>query len=356
MLRAVLLIFSIFLTQTSLSQATQSNYGLILQYHHVSDNTPPITSVTPKTFQKHLELIEALDLTVVPVETLISNIKNKIAFKNKVVSITFDDGYESIYTHAFPLLKAKKLPFTIFVNPLAIDQKHQRQMTWDQLREMEKHGATIANHTQYHNHLLNRLTSETIDQWLERTEQDINDAQKRLEEELKNPKEWLAYPYGEFDHHIKSRLSKMGYLGFSQQSGGIHETTDWQAIPRFPASGIYSREKTLTVKLNSKPFHILNTKPKAQLRFISEPAPNLELTIQKDDVQTYAIQCFFSGDAIKTDVMTEKDTVVIKTQAATALPLGRSRYNCTAPSRIKGQYYWYSMPFITTNPQYQWVD
>jgi peptidoglycan/xylan/chitin deacetylase (PgdA/CDA1 family) len=39
-------------------------------------------------------------------------------------SITFDDGFYSVYTKAFPLLKEHNIPFTVFVNKSAVLQNH----------------------------------------------------------------------------------------------------------------------------------------------------------------------------------------------------------------------------------------
>ena len=39
--------------------------------------------------------------------------------------ITFDDGYENLYTHAFPILKELKIPATVFLTTDLIDKKIQ---------------------------------------------------------------------------------------------------------------------------------------------------------------------------------------------------------------------------------------
>lgn len=359
MLRAVLLVSLLFfISINSQAKKTLHNlpYGVILQYHHVSDSTPKITSVTPKQLMAHLDLMDELGIKVISLPDLIDYVNQDSIKQHKVAAITFDDGYNSIYEQAYPILKARNLPFTVFVNPKAMDDKHGGQMTWQQLREMEQHGATFANHTQHHNHLLNRLQDESQAEWLQRTQLDIEQAQARLEKELKHPEKWLAYPYGEFDHHIKKLVKDMGFLGFSQQSGGINITTDWQAIPRFPASGYYANVNTLKTKLLSKPFEIISQLPQAQLRYTKDTAPELMLTVKKDDIGTHAIQCFYSGKAVETKKEINGNTVTIKTRFDGSLPVGRSRYNCTAPSSERGQYYWYSMPFITTNEQQVWVD
>jgi len=354
-----LLFATIFISQISLAKSqlvpATYDYATLIQYHHVNNKTPAITSITPKQFQAHLELIESLDFQVLPLADILHNINNNINFDKKTLAITFDDAYSSIYENAFPLLKARKWPFTIFVNPKAIDDSHSLQLSWDMLKEMQKNGATIANHSHEHNHLLKRISNENKMQWLIRTQEDIQKAQTRLEEKLDIHHKWLAYPYGEFDEHLQGMLKEQGFIGFSQQSGAINKTTDLLAIPRFPASGIYANAKTLKTKLLSRPFYVLGEKPKYKIREVTERAPELHLTVNKQDINHRYVQCYFSGKKMNTNKKVNDDTLTISAQFNGTLPHGRSRYNCTAPSLSQKIYYWYSMPFITLKDN-TWLD
>jgi peptidoglycan/xylan/chitin deacetylase (PgdA/CDA1 family) len=40
----------------------------------------------------------------------------------KIVNISFDDGFEDIYTHAFPLFRKYQIPFTIYITTDLIEQ------------------------------------------------------------------------------------------------------------------------------------------------------------------------------------------------------------------------------------------
>ena len=71
-----------------------SSFGaVILQYHHVSDTTPKSTSITPNQFAVHLKYLKEKSFNVVPLSTLIDNIKNQQPLEDKTVAITFDDAY-----------------------------------------------------------------------------------------------------------------------------------------------------------------------------------------------------------------------------------------------------------------------
>ncbi len=336
------------------------NYGTILQYHHVNTTTPAITSISPDKFKEHLDLIQAEGFSVLPLDTMIQNIKIGAPFDKKTLAFTFDDNYRSIYDNAFPLLKERNWPFTVFVNPKTIREDASAVnedfiLSWAQLKEMKDNGATIANHTQNHWHLLQRNELESNEEWGLRIKNDIESAQQTIEQHLGNTPKWIAYPYGEFDTNLKDLLNQMGYLAFSQQSGGINKTTNWQSIPRFPASGIYANLATLKIKLNSQPFDVFSVHPENTIRLTGNPAPTLELIVSKKDVIRSQVSCYFSGEKIVSEATIEDERLIISAHLEGVLPFGRSRYNCTARSK-KGHYFWYSMPFITTNKHGQWQE
>ncbi len=338
--------FITLLSANAFSQKISQPQAVILQYHHVSTLTPSSTSIDPLLFIKHLDLIEHQGFQVLPLPQVLNKLAQATPFKRKTLAITFDDGYLSIYENAFPELKKRKLPFTIFISPEAIDKKFGNSLNWQQLQEMQRNGATIANHSFAHNHLLAKNKGESQAQWRQRSMLDIQLSQSRLKEELGVENLLFAYPYGEFDQALKSLIKGLGFVAFSQQSGPVSPSSDRQALPRFPASGMYARLETLKVKINSLAFDIKSALPSSQLLTFGETAPALKLRVNAGDVQYQQAQCFYMGTAINTKITTLGSDILIEAQLATPLKAGRSRYNCTAPSLSQNRHYWYSMPFI----------
>lgn len=80
-------------------------------------------------------------------------------FNNGKLAITFDDGWESIYTTAFPLFVSHNVRFTLYVITDKVGSTGF--CTWAQLREMHEAGFDIQCHTQTHTHLTT-LTDEQI--------------------------------------------------------------------------------------------------------------------------------------------------------------------------------------------------
>ncbi|MDX1696620.1 MAG: polysaccharide deacetylase, partial [Ketobacteraceae bacterium] len=75
--------FMLCLAISPLSQA-----AVILQYHHVSDETPPITSISPALFKAHLKYIKDNGFSVWPLTKLVSALQAGEEIPDKVVSIT----------------------------------------------------------------------------------------------------------------------------------------------------------------------------------------------------------------------------------------------------------------------------
>lgn len=332
--------------------------AVILQYHHISEKTPPSTSTTPSKFAEHLELIEQQGFTVKSLPWVIQQLQQKKPLPNKTVAITFDDGYLSIYEAAFPLLKERNWPFTIFISPEPIDKGFGDALNWDQLKEMQDAGATIANHSYEHNYLLERLTNsngetESEAEWLARTKKDILDTEQRLLEKLGTSHKLIAYPYGEYNSALQTLVQELGFIGLGQQSGPVGFYSDMTALPRFPAAGIYANPVTLKTKMYTQPFHVLEQTQSTELA--DDEIPSLKLVLSPNGFRSTQIQCFYQGKTIDTQTVTTnidgQQQIQVK---ATASALGKSRrhrYNCTAPAKDGKRYYWFSHSWLRSSEQ-----
>lgn len=336
-----------------------ANAVVVLQYHHVSTTTPAATSIDPQRFQAHLEYLHEAKFDVVSILTLESWLREGKRLPDKTVVITFDDGYTSVYDAAFPLLKKYGWPFTVFVNSKAHDEKHPHFMSWEQLRELAKQGAVIANHTDSHPHLIRQQGYESHSQWLQRREREIEFAQQRIAKELGQAPKLFAYPFGEYDKQLQATLKSMGYLAFGQQSGPLADTSHPQALPRFPFGGNYTEMEEFKVKVNSLPFPQARVKVSGNDGKVIEQ-PELPKDIARPVLRIASpllshlgpVSCFASGQgAIQADV--KGGALVAK--AKRDLPPGRSRYNCTA-SAGGGRFYWHSQMFIRRLPNGEWVN
>lgn len=332
-----------FLSQGAYAQ--KGGHLIILQYHHISEQTPHSTSTRPEKFIKHLELIEDMALPVVELESALRRLYKHGRLKQTSVAITFDDGFRSIYTQAFAPLKKRGWPFTIFINPVLTDSNSPSSLNWQQLKELKKNGASIANHGQTHAYLLNKPKNLSWNSWLE---SEITQAQKKIEKKLGKTPKILAYAYGEFNTKITKWLAKKGYLAVGQHSGPASGYSHPQAIPRFPTGGNHASLETLKEKLNSLAPPITASQWKNPV--LSTNPPLLKIDFTSLDVSASRVQCYSNSEgAIPTHTTNSDGHIQIQTSNTQPITMGRDRYNCTFASKTqKGKYYWYSQLWINT--------
>ena len=213
--------------------------AVVLQYHHVDTETPASTSTSPERFRMHLDYLAETGFDVVPLGDLVAALREGRPLPDRTAAITFDDGYISIYETAWPMLKEKGWPFTVFINTEPHDQRKPLFMSWDQLRELHAGGATIANHGVTHPYLLQRQPGHDEAQWKAWVADEITRAQARIEAEIGEAPMLFAYPFGEFDNAVLDIVGGLGYAGFGQQSGPLARFSDLRVLPRFPFGGPY---------------------------------------------------------------------------------------------------------------------
>lgn len=331
--------------------------AVVILYHHVSDSTPPSTSITPAQFEAQMDYLERNNFSVVPLLELTEKLRKGETLPDKTVAITFDDSYASVYDSAYQRLKKRGWPFTFFVNTDSVGTS-KLFVSWEQLREMAKHGVTIANHTTQHNHLPRRKQHETDKQWQARIAAEITSAQLKIEQELGSAPKILAYPFGEYDVDVQQIAKKQGYIAFGQQSGALYSKGDLQAVPRFPFGGSFSELDDFIMKVNTLPMPITSLafysdKKTAQQSVIVNAGAKPWLVLELADSSLLKkINCFATGQgAITTEVIDNKLWV----QAKQPLKPGRTRYNCTAYAGEKGRFFWYTQQWLVTDKKGEWT-
>ncbi|HHX81948.1 MAG TPA: polysaccharide deacetylase family protein [Pseudomonadaceae bacterium] len=315
--------------------------AVILQYHHVSTQTPPSTSLSLEDFSTHMHYLKDNGFTVLPLEDVVHALRDGTSLPDRSAVITFDDAYVSVYEAALPLLRELGFPFTVFIPAGLISSNDRLYATWDQLRTMAEAGATLANHTMTHPYMLERLSGEDEAAWLERLRKEIVDAEAVIEAETGQSHRLLAYPYGEYDPAIQRLTEELGFIGIGQHSGPISAASDFTALPRFPFSGIYVSMNTLPTKVNSLAFNVQVVEPLSAVTTLASPSASLDFD---GDYRLDALNCFNNNEPMQlTRLDAAEQTFLIETTVRNESR--RFRYNCTAPGP-DGRFYWYSVPWV----------
>lgn len=314
----------------------------ILQYHHVGNNTPASTSVTPAQFIEQMDYLKTAGFKVVDLKKALEKLKRHEGLPAKAVAITFDDAYRDIYLDGFPILKERQFPFTVFINTQPIKQKNRHFLTWEQIKEMELSGGVFANHTISHPYMLRKIDGETDDQWLDRMNIEVDKVESELNSQLGHSPKMLAYPYGESNITIRTMMKEKGIMAFGQQSGVVSAESDFEDLPRFPASGRFANLSTLKLKLASRPMPLVSENSGGD--FATDKPVSIRLTFKSGKYRLKDLACYVSGQGKASLSWPEKNEVIIT--APQAFGVGRGRINCTMPDYEANHYYWYSNVWI----------
>jgi peptidoglycan/xylan/chitin deacetylase (PgdA/CDA1 family) len=312
-------------------------------YHRFEENRYPSTNIRLRQFEAQLDYLAQEGFTVWPLRRLLDAIFSGKAVPDKTVALTVDDAYLSVYRHAYPLVRERGLPLTVFVSTDAVDRSQRGYMSWAQMREMQRHGIDFANHGAAHLHLHEQQQGEDEKAWRQRVAADIRRAQRRLDSELgEQGMKLLAYPFGEFNCALGKLVREMGSLGLGQHSGAIGPLSRREALPRFPINEQFAALEKFAIKAASLPLPVASQRPREpQLGETNPPALTLQLAAGYGELAARTT-CYL-GDGTPLEVL-ERGAARLTVRAASPLRQGRSRYNCTAPAG-NGRYYWFSQPW-----------
>ncbi|MDP8932198.1 MAG: polysaccharide deacetylase family protein [Actinomycetota bacterium] len=145
----------------------------ILIYHRIGGRTLDELDVSLPAFERQLELLSQHD--VVGLDAALDALEAGDDSPRFV--LTFDDGFADVHEHAFPLLQARGLPFTLYVATACVGRELRWEgstaqatgpaLSWAQLGELASSPlCTVGNHT--HTHVRpERLTAAELDQCTE---------------------------------------------------------------------------------------------------------------------------------------------------------------------------------------------
>jgi peptidoglycan/xylan/chitin deacetylase (PgdA/CDA1 family) len=150
------------------------------------------------------------------------------------VVLTFDDGYQNFYEHAWPALQQHGFPAIVYLvsgltgkNAQWLDESRRSTMLMgaSALRELRRHGVDFGSHTVTHPRL------STID--LSSAKKEITDSKKQLEDLFGEQIEDFCYPYGDYNAPARDLVMEAGYRsGLTCIRGAANSADNAFEIPR----------------------------------------------------------------------------------------------------------------------------
>jgi len=136
---------------------------VVLAYHEIADPAQaaiPEYAVTPHNFEAQLRWLAGHGYHFVDVDQVLAAGRGHGRLPAKPVLLSFDDGYRSVYTEAFPLLQRFRAPAVVAVVGRWLQPtsgrvpfgdgtiERQQLLSWDQLRSMQRSGLVeVASHS-----------------------------------------------------------------------------------------------------------------------------------------------------------------------------------------------------------------
>lgn len=148
----------------------------------------------------------------------------------KQVVLTFDDGWENIYTHAFPILAEFGLTATIFVVTEFVGRPNY--VSWGNLKEMNQGGISVQSHTASHRPLAGLSPAEIG--------YELEESKHTVEHQLGTTADFLSVPHGMIDEKVLRVARSVGYKAVcTSEPGFSHSPGNPAVLKRINISNSY---------------------------------------------------------------------------------------------------------------------
>jgi len=166
--------------------------------------------IRPEKFRKQIEFLLNFGFEFTTLSGLTAN-RNK----SNLIALTFDDGYQDIYTYAFPVLRNYNIPATIFLiaNVIGCDNSwdvnlggiRYRHLDSDEIKELLQNGWEMGSHGLSH-HLLVGMPSSQM-------QAELQTSKEIIESRFNTKVRFFCAPFGKLNRKIIEMAQQVGYQG-----------------------------------------------------------------------------------------------------------------------------------------------
>lgn len=214
----------------------------VLAYHRVDNPQGDVNAVSPANFDRQMAYLKDNYRVTTVAETL--ELLKRGENRERVVVITFDDGYRDNFLNAAPILAKYGLPACFFISSgiVGTDRHFEHDlelagrplpvMSWEEVRQLSASGFEIGSHTVNHARL-SKCSPEEL-------RHELADSKAQLEHQLGGKINFFSFPFGrrgDFSEEALAEVKRAGYLCNFSAFGGINPpSTDPYAIKRQPVA------------------------------------------------------------------------------------------------------------------------
>lgn len=208
------------------------NYIPIVALHGIEPSPQGRYEISTGAFEFLLSTLKNNGYQTITFMDLLNYLDYGKALPEKPVIITSDDGYQSIYTYAFPILKKYGYKMTVFLATGYIGNSNDTRRTndfdssvadvptrsmliWSEVKAMSGYGCEFLSHTWAH------INLGSVS--LEYAKQELSQSKSDIEIQLGKPCLFIAWPHDNFNSEVVASLSALGFRGAVRWAGGIED-------------------------------------------------------------------------------------------------------------------------------------
>jgi peptidoglycan/xylan/chitin deacetylase (PgdA/CDA1 family) len=187
---------------------------LILMYHRVARGpSQDRYTVSDANFRRQIAFLRDQNFRVVSLGEFVAALQLGQTFAKPSIAITFDDGFESTFEHAVPILQEYGIAATFFLVTSLVGKTNAWMnpakspvyplMKWHQAEFLRGNGFELGSHTCSHP----VLTQVTV----ELAQVEIENSKKEIEDRIGVAVHSFAYPHGAFNDQVRDLVRLAGY-------------------------------------------------------------------------------------------------------------------------------------------------
>jgi peptidoglycan/xylan/chitin deacetylase (PgdA/CDA1 family) len=166
-----------------------------------------------RRFAGQMSYLARFGYSVLAMDAVLACLRGQRPIPPRAVALTFDDGYESFYEHAFPVLQQHGFPAIVYLIAGMLGQPARwfaadgratpPLMSVVRVRELRRAGIDFGSHSVSH--------AKLADQSTQRIREEVSRSKAELENVLGEPVKHFCYPYGSHDLRAIDAVAQAGY-------------------------------------------------------------------------------------------------------------------------------------------------
>lgn len=185
----------------------------ILGYHRFSKTARPSDMIArTDRFREEMQMLKDAEVGVISMEEFLAWKRGEINIPDPSVVITIDDGFDSTYDEAYPVLREFGFPFTFFVYTNFLGGSGST-LSIEEIKEMMENGGTLGSHSVSHPYVskVRAERAKGAEAYKEFLRKEMVESAKILEEKTGFRPTVYAYPGGYYAEDMFEVGDEAGY-------------------------------------------------------------------------------------------------------------------------------------------------